>query len=72
MPLQDPPLSAKALRPPVILLTATLRWPIAARLAMAFAGLGCRARDLCRTTSGWSSARTIRGGRSIKDWRKRC
>lgn len=47
MPLQDPPLSAKALRPPVILLTATLRWPIAARLAMAFAGLGCRVEVLC-------------------------
>ncbi len=30
-----------------ILLTATLRWPIAARLAMAFAGLGCRVEALC-------------------------
>lgn len=35
------------MRHPVILLTATLRWPIAARLAMAFAELGCRVEALC-------------------------
>lgn len=34
------------MRHPVILLTATLRWPIAARLAMAFAELGCRVEAL--------------------------
>lgn len=32
---------------PRILLTATLRWPIAARLAMAFDGMGCRVQALC-------------------------
>lgn len=32
---------------PAILLTATLRWPIAARLAMAFDELGCRVEALC-------------------------
>lgn len=32
---------------PRILLCATLRWPIAARLAMAFAGLGCRVDATC-------------------------
>jgi glutathione synthase/RimK-type ligase-like ATP-grasp enzyme len=31
----------------VVLLTATLRWPIAARLAIAFAGLGCRVAAIC-------------------------
>lgn len=30
-----------------VLLTATLRWPIAARLAMAFSELGCRVEALC-------------------------
>jgi glutathione synthase/RimK-type ligase-like ATP-grasp enzyme len=32
---------------PSILLTATLRWPIAARLAIAFAKLGCRVEAVC-------------------------
>ena len=32
---------------PGILLTATLRWPIAARLAMAFASMGCRVEAIC-------------------------
>ncbi len=32
---------------PRILLTATLRWPIAARLAMAFDGMGCHVQALC-------------------------
>ena len=32
---------------PAVLLTATLRWPIAARLAMAFTDLGCRVEALC-------------------------
>jgi hypothetical protein len=32
---------------PRILLTATLRWPIAARLAMAFADIGCRVDVIC-------------------------
>lgn len=31
----------------LVLLTATLRWPIAARLAMAFSELGCRVEALC-------------------------
>ena len=32
---------------PSILLTATLRWPIAARLAIAFADMGCRVEAIC-------------------------
>ncbi len=32
---------------PSILLTATLRWPIAARLAIAFANMGCRVEAVC-------------------------
>ena len=32
---------------PGILLTATLRWPIAARLAIAFASMGCRVEAIC-------------------------
>jgi ATP-grasp domain len=52
MPEQTPthtarPGAAAAAERPRILLTATLRWPIAARLAMAFAELGCRVDVLC-------------------------
>lgn len=32
---------------PSILLTATLRWPIAARLAIAFAAMGCKVQVIC-------------------------
>ncbi len=32
---------------PSILLTATLRWPIAARLAIAFTNMGCRVEAIC-------------------------
>lgn len=32
---------------PSVLLTATLRWPIAARLAIAFANMGCRVEAIC-------------------------
>lgn len=32
---------------PVILLTATLRWPIAARLAVAFGAMGCKVQVMC-------------------------
>ena len=33
--------------PTSVLLTATLRWPVAARLAMVFADLGCRVEAVC-------------------------
>lgn len=46
IPEARPPASAPAERPR-ILLTATLRWPIAARLAMVFTELGCRVDALC-------------------------
>lgn len=42
-----PPASPRPPAAPRILLTATLRWPIAARLAMAFAELGCHVEVLC-------------------------
>lgn len=32
---------------PIILLVATVRWPIAARLAIVFAGMGCRVEAIC-------------------------
>lgn len=35
------------MHPPTILLTATLRWPISARLAIVFANMGCRIEVLC-------------------------
>ena len=45
------PIVARALigspRSPTILLAASLRWPIAARLGMAFAALGCRVEVVC-------------------------
>jgi len=52
MPEQNPnpvyrPGASAAAEQPRILLTATLRWPIAARLAMAFSELGCRVEALC-------------------------
>jgi hypothetical protein len=45
----DPPpsVSTNPQGSPVILLSATLRWPIAARLAMAFADLGCAVEAVC-------------------------
>ncbi len=39
--------AAKRIETPRILLTATLRWPVAARLAMAFRRLGCHVDALC-------------------------
>ncbi len=42
-----PSASPRPPAPPRILLTATLRWPIAARLSMAFAELGCHVEVLC-------------------------
>ncbi len=44
----DEPLTiSKMTAAPKILLTATLRWPIAARLAIAFSKIGCRVDVIC-------------------------
>ena len=45
---------------PRILLTATLRWPIAARLGMAFEELGCRAEAACPDGHPAELTRSIR------------
>jgi glutathione synthase/RimK-type ligase-like ATP-grasp enzyme len=45
---------------PTILLTATLRWPIAARLAMAFAAMGCRIDVVCPRQHPATRTRAIR------------
>jgi glutathione synthase/RimK-type ligase-like ATP-grasp enzyme len=45
---------------PSILLTATLRWPIAARLAIAFANMGCRVEAVCPRQHPVTRTRAIR------------
>lgn len=55
--IRDYPQHAAA---PRILLTATLRWPIAARLAIAFAGLGCRVEAICPRQHPVTKTRAIR------------
>lgn len=45
---------------PVILLVATLRWPIVARLAMAFSDMGCRVEAVCPRQHPASKTRAIR------------
>ena len=45
---------------PTILLTATLRWPIAARLAMVFAAMGCRVDVVCPRQHPATRTRAIR------------
>mgnify|MGYP000365490227 CR=1 FL=1 len=45
---------------PSILLTATLRWPIAARLAIAFADMGCRVETICPRQHPVTRVRAIR------------
>ena len=45
---------------PGILLTATLRWPIAARLAIAFAGMGCRVEAICPRQHPATRTRAVR------------
>lgn len=45
---------------PEILLTATLRWPIAARIEMAFANMGCHVEVLCPRQHPVTKMRTIR------------
>lgn len=45
---------------PAILLTATLRWPIAARLAIAFTDMGCVVEAVCPRQHPVASARAIR------------
>ena len=45
---------------PSILLTATLRWPIAARLAIAFADMGCRVEAICPRQHPVTKTRAIR------------
>jgi len=44
---------------PSILLTATLRWPIAARLAIAFANIGCHVEAICPRHHPVSKTREI-------------
>lgn len=46
--------------PPSILLTTTLRWPIAARLAIAFTNMGCRTEVLCPGQHPVAKTRAIR------------
>ena len=43
-----------------ILLTATLRWPIAARLAMAFASMGCNVQVICPRQHPVTRTRAVR------------
>ena len=45
---------------PGILLTATLRWPIAARLAIVFANMGCRVEAVCPRQHPVARTRAIR------------
>lgn len=45
---------------PSILLAATLRWPVAARLAIAFAGMGCRVEAVCPRQHPVTRTRAIR------------
>ncbi|MDP3824818.1 MAG: ATP-grasp domain-containing protein [Burkholderiales bacterium] len=45
---------------PAILLTATLRWPIAARLAIAFAGMGCPVEAVCPRQHPVARTRALR------------
>lgn len=45
---------------PRVLLTATLRWPIAARLAIAFAGLGCQVEAICPRQHPVTKTRALR------------
>lgn len=46
--------------PPSILLTTTLRWPIAARLAIAFTNMGCRTEAVCPGQHPVAKTRAIR------------
>jgi hypothetical protein len=55
--------------PPSILLTATLRWPIAARLAIAFAGMGCRVEALAPRGHPVAHTRAIRRVHAYSDFR---
>jgi len=45
---------------PSILLTATLRWPIAARLAIAFSRMGCRVEAICPRQHPVTKIRAVR------------
>ena len=45
--LDNIPENSRRTAAPGILLTATLRWPIAARLAIVFADMGCRVEAVC-------------------------
>lgn len=56
---RGPATSAEAI-PPAVLLTATLRWPIAARLAIAFANLGCRVEAVCPRQHPAAMTRAVR------------
>lgn len=57
---RKPPDHLKRREAPSILLTATLRWPIAARLAITFSGLGCRVEAICPRQHPVTKIRAIR------------
>jgi glutathione synthase/RimK-type ligase-like ATP-grasp enzyme len=54
---------------PTILLTATLRWPIAARLAVAFGRMGCRVEALAPHGHPVSHAHAVRRVHAYSDFR---
>jgi len=55
--------------PPRVLLTATLSWSIAARLAMAFADLGCRVDVWCPTRNPAAHTHAVRRLHRQSGWR---
>ncbi len=58
--LDNIPENSRRTAAPGILLTATLRWPIAARLAIAFANMGCRVEAVCPRQHPVTRTRAIR------------
>ena len=55
-----PPATPQTAAAPAVLLTATLRWPIAARLAIAFTGMGCVVEAVCPRQHPVARVRAIR------------
>ena len=58
--LDNIPENSRRTAAPGILLTATLRWPIAARLAIVFADMGCRVEAVCPRQHPVTRTRAIR------------
>jgi len=58
--LDGTPKNSSRTAAPSILLTATLRWPIAARLAIAFAKMRCRVEAICPPQHPVTKTRAIR------------